>query len=86
MKGLQQYVKTLSDVTEVEECKASIREYHKLFQVIRWSEKNSSERAIGVRRIYQRSYIFDTGRKLTVNLRSVIDLVISPVVIGILPT
>ena len=78
-------MKTLSDVTEVEECKASIREYHKLFQVIRWSGKNSSEHAIGVRRIYQRSYNFDTGRKLTVNLSSVIDLVISPVVIGILP-
>ena len=77
-------MKTLSDLTEVEKCKAFIREYHKLFQVIRWSEKTSCENAIGVRRIYQRSYFFDTGRKLTVNLSSVIDLVISLVVIGIL--
>ena len=79
-------MKTLSDVTEVEECKASIREYHKLFQVILWSEKNSSENNIGIRRIYQRSYIFDSGKKLTVNMSSVIDLLISPIVIGIFST
>ena len=77
---------TLSDFVEVEEYKASIREYHKLSQIIRWSEKSSCEYSIGIRRIYQQSYIFDTGRKLTVNLSTVIDLVIGPVVIGIRST
>ena len=86
LKTLQLYTDALSDFIEMEEYEASIREYHKLSHRICWSKKNSCEHSIGVRCIYQQPYTFDTGRKLTVNLSTVIDLAIGPVVIGIRST
>ena len=64
----------LSDSSELELHNASIREFHRLSEKIRWTPKNSCEHAIGVRRLQGQPYIFDTGRKSAVKLNSVIDL------------
>jgi hypothetical protein len=74
LKTLQQSMNTLNDLIEVEKYEASIREYHKLSHRICWSKKKSCEHSIGVRRIYQQSYTFDTGRLSAVKLNSVIEL------------
>ena len=74
LKTLQLFMDALSDFIEMEEYEASIREYHKLSHSICWSKKNSCEHSIGVRRIYQQSYTFDTGRLSAVKLNSVIEL------------
>jgi hypothetical protein len=74
LKGLQQHLSTLSGLTELEKCKASIREYHKLSQSVHWSSRNSCEHAIGVRRFDEQSYIFDTGRRSAIKLNSVLEL------------
>ena len=65
---------TSFNIFELEQQKATVSKYLQLSRNIRWTSASLCEHGIGVCRINEKSFIFDTGRQSAVKLKSVLDL------------
>ena len=74
LKKLRQLASAWSKLPLLERHKAFVREYTKISQGISWTSRNLCGHAIGVRRVGEQSYIFDTGKRSAVKLNCVVDL------------
>ena len=62
LKKLRQLASESSELSILGQHKVSVHEYNQISQGIHWTSENSSAHAIGVRRVGEQPYIFDTGR------------------------